>query len=143
MKIADILHKLADLTASIEGDDPGRPDPAIQNPAELTVVATGSELTDGGDHKPSPNGVTASGNDKNPEGTFLPPLQQKQELLKKAVGVDNVYDDGTPSDPKQQSDTSDQEIDDQRDDLIMRIKKLSGIPVAAVQELSNDEPMDD
>ena len=137
MKIADILHKLADLTASIEGDDPGRPDPAIQNPAELTIVATGSELTDGGDHKPSPNGVTASGNDREPEDVFLPPLQQKQELLKKAVGVDNIYDDGLPTEQQESQD------DQASADIVDRIKKLSGIPTAAVQELSNDDVLDD
>ena len=137
MKIADILHKLADLTASIEGDDPGRPDPAIQNPAELTVVATGSELTDGGAQKPSPNGVTASGNDREPEDVFLPPLQQKQELLKKAVGVDNIYDDGLPTEQQESQD------DQASADIVDRIKKLSGIPTAAVQELSNDDVLDD
>ena len=137
MKIADILHKLADLTASIEGDDPGRPDPAIQNPAELTVVATGSELTDGGAQKPSPNGVTASGNDREPEDVFLPPLQQKQELLKKAVGVDNIYDDGLPTEQQESQD------DQASADIVDRIKKLSGIPTAAVQELSNDDIVDD
>ena len=137
MKIADILHKLADLTASIEGDDPGRPDPAIQNPAELTIVATGSELTDGGAQKPSPNGVTASGNDREPEDVFLPPLQQKQELLKKAVGVDNIYDDGLPTEQQESQD------DQASADIVDRIKKLSGIPTAAVQELSNDDIVDD
>ena len=137
MKIADILHKLADLTASIEGDDPGRPDTAIQNPAELTVVATGSELTDGGAQKPSPNGVTASGNDREPEDVFLPPLQQKQELLKKAVGVDNIYDDGLPTEQQESQD------DQASADIVDRIKKLSGIPTAAVQELSNDDVLDD
>jgi len=135
MKVADILQKLVDLTAAIEGDDPGQPDPAIQNPAELTVVATGSELIGTDVNKPSPNGETASGNAKEPEDIFLPPLQQKQELLKKAVGVDNIYDDGTASDQEQQTDI--------RDDIVNRIKKLSGIPVAAVQELSNDDIVDD
>lgn len=132
MKVTDILQKLTDLTAAIEGDDPGRPDPAIQNPAELTVVATGSELT----NKPSPNGETASGNAKEPEDIFLPPLQQKQELLKKAVGVDNIYDDGTATDQVEDEDAA-------REDIVNRIKKLSGIPIAAVQELSNDDIVDD
>jgi hypothetical protein len=135
MKVADILQKLTDLTAAIEGNEPGRPDLAIQNPAELTVVATGSELTGANVNKPSPNGETASGNAKEPEDIFLPPLQQKQELLKKAVGVDNIYDDGTASDQEEQEDV--------RDDIVNRIKKLSGIPVAAVQELSNDDIFDD
>lgn len=138
MKVADVIQKLADLAAAIEGDEPGRPDPAIQNPAELIVVNTGSELTDSG-NRPSPNGTTASGNDKEPEDVFLPPLQQKQELLKKAVGVDNIYDDGTATDQLEQE----QQDDSVRDDIVNRIKKLSGIPTAAVQELSNDDIVDD
>lgn len=142
MKIADILQKLAELTATIEGDNKaGYPDPAIQNPAELTVVATGSELTSTDNNGPSPNGNTASGNAKNPEGTFLPPLQQKQELLKKAVGVDNVYDDGTATDQIEQGNESvlpnDEDVD-----IVNRIKRLSGIPTAAVQELSDNDPID-
>ena len=131
MNVAEILRKLADVVADHEGSAD-----QVQNPARL--VPAEHDMAQAFDADKTP-----SGNDKEPEDLFLPPLQQKQELLKKAVGVDNVYDDGTPSDPKQQSDTSDQEVDDQRGDLIMRIKKLSGIPVAAVQELSNDEPMDD
>jgi hypothetical protein len=65
--------------------------PEYKIPAQMIDVVAVAD-TD----QPSPNGVTASGNDKAPENTFLPPLQQKQELLKKAVGVENVYDDGGP-----------------------------------------------
>jgi hypothetical protein len=88
MKIADILRTLA---ANLEHAQGGAPDPRIQNPGQLIDVAVVADADE-----PSPNGTTASGNDKAPENTFLPPLQQKQELLKKAVGVENVYDDGGP-----------------------------------------------
>jgi hypothetical protein len=82
MKIADILRTLA---ANLEHAQGGSPDPRIQNPGQLIdVVAVANQ------DNPSPNGTTASGNDKAPENTFLPPLQQKQELLKKAVGVEIV-----------------------------------------------------
>ena len=80
---------------------------------------------------------TPSGNDKEPEDLFLPPLQQKQELLKKAVGVDNIYDDGLPTEQQESQD------DQASADIVDRIKKLSGIPTAAVQELSNDDVLDD
>jgi hypothetical protein len=91
----------------------------------------------------SPNGVTASGNDKGPENTFLPPLQQKQELLKKAVGVENVYDDGGPEHQHAEETADQDDMTQERDDIVDRIKKLSGVPTAAVQELSNDEVFDD
>jgi hypothetical protein len=146
MKIADVLRRLAD---NIDGhSEGGRPDPALQNPAQLDAIPTGQNVvivdTDAEeDNSSSPNGTTASGNDKAPAEQFLPPLQMKQELLKKAVGVENVYDDGTAVDQEEQQEEQDDEMSQERDDIITRIKQLSGIPIAAVQELSNDEVFDD
>ena len=138
MRIADILRTLAN---NLEHSQGGAPDPRIQNPAELIDVAV---VTDA-DTAKSPNGTTPAGNDKAPEDVFLPPLQQKQELLKKAVGVENVYDDGGPVE-QQEAEDAQAGADDmtaERDDIVDRIKKLSGIPTAAIQELSNDEVFDD
>lgn len=132
MKIADILRTLANNLDHPEG---GTPDPRIQNPAELIDVATVTEP-----EQTSPNGTTASGNDKDPEDLFLPPLQQKQELLKKAVGVENVYDDGRPGDEDTDSDA---DTSSPEEDLLQQIKRIAGIPTAAIQELSNDEVFDD
>jgi hypothetical protein len=137
MKIADILRTLA---ANLEHAQGGAPDPRIQNPAQMIDVAVVADA----DSAESPNGVTASGNDKAPE-IFMPPLQQKQELLKKAVGVENVYDDGGPVE-QHDADEAQTESDDmmpEREDIVDRIKKLSGVPTAAIQELSNDEVFDD
>jgi RAB protein geranylgeranyltransferase component A len=133
MRIADILRTLANNLEHAEG---GAPDPRIQNPAELIdVVVVGDE------EQTSPNGTTDAGNDREPEDLFLPPLQQKQELLKKAVGVENVYDDGTPAEQHEQEQEDDMSAE--RQDIVDRIKQLSGVPVAAIQELSNDEVFDD
>ena len=134
MKVADILRTLANNLEHAQG---GAPDPRIQNPAELIDV----QVVDTAD-KPSPNGTTASGNDKEPEELFLPPLQQKQELLKKAVGVENIYDDGTASDQEDQEKQQEDDMSAERQDIVDRIKQLSGVPTAAVQELSNDEVFD-
>jgi len=135
MKIADILRTIA---ANLEHAQGGAPDPRIQNPAQLIDVA----VVD--DEHGSPNGTTPSGNDKGPENTFLPPLQQKQELLKKAVGVENVYDDGGP---EHQHEAEQQETDPETEkalqDIVGRIRQLSGVPKAAIQELSNDDVVDD
>jgi len=135
MRIADILRTLANNLEHAEG---GTPDPRIQNPGALIDVDIVAD-TDAED-KPSPNGTTASGNDREPEELFLPPLQQKQELLKKAVGVENVYDDGRPGDA---TDENAEAPDPAQLDILDQIKRMAGVPVAAVQELSNDEVFDD
>jgi hypothetical protein len=131
MKIADILRTIAN---NLDHADGGAPDPRIQNPAQLLAV------TD----KPSPNGETPAGNAKQPEDLFVPPLQQKQELLKKAVGVENVYDDGGPV---EQHEAEQQETDPDTEatlqDIVGRIRQLSGVPKSAIQELSNDDIVDD
>tara|TARA_R110000782_G_scaffold50724_3_gene109782 strand:+ start:6289 stop:6720 length:432 start_codon:yes stop_codon:yes gene_type:complete len=143
MKIADVLRRLAD---NIDGHSKGgRPDPALQNPAHLSAVPSGQNVvvidTDSEDSHNSPGGNTASGNAKAPNKQFLPPLQMKQELLKKAVGVENVYDDGTASEQAEEDQSDD--MDSVRGDIVARIKQLSGIPTAAIQELGNDEVFDD
>ena len=57
-------------------------------------------------------------------GIFIPPLQQKIELLKKAVGVDNVYsDDETVSDEETEEELNGPSTDDQLTD----IKRIAGI----------------
>ena len=137
MRIADILRTLANNLEHAEG---GTPDPRLQNPAELIDVEVVANA-----EKPSPNGTTASGNDKEPENLFVPPLQQKQELLKKAVGVENIYDDGSPDEQHEREQEQEQEDDmsAERQDIVDRIKQLSGVPTAAIQELSNDAVLDD
>jgi hypothetical protein len=131
MNITDILRTIADFAE--HQADPGRPDPGIQNPAELVDVQVVAEPSDNDSSDKTP-----AGNDKEPE-IFLPPLQQKQELLKKAVGVENIYDDGTP---EEQQDESTEKTPAEEDELA-RMKRAAGIPIAAVQELSNDEVFDD
>lgn len=131
MKIADILRTLA---ANLEHSQGGAPDPRIQNPAQLLAV----------DDKPSPNGETPAGNAKQPEDLFVPPLQQKQELLKKAVGVENVYDDGGPAEQHEAEQAeADPETEQAQQDIVDRVRQLSGVPKAAIQELSNDDIVDD
>ena len=137
MKVADILRTLANNLEHAEG---GTPDPRIQNPGALIDVDI---IANSDTEQVSPNGTTASGNDREPENLFLPPLQQKQELLKKAVGVENVYDDGTPAEQHEEAKAEEDDMTQERDDIVDRIKKLSGIPTAAIQELSNDEVFDD
>jgi hypothetical protein len=95
MKMADILRNLAD---KLDGIDSGTSDAPKQ---------TG--LNPVGD---VPGGDTDT-------TKMVPPLQAKLELLKKATGVDNVYDN-------EESD----ELDD--------IKKLTGIQ-AVVQHVAGED----
>jgi hypothetical protein len=99
MKVAELLRSLADMISSVEGgDQPQQAEPM------MTAVSV-----DNTDH--------ATGND-----VFVPPLQAKLEILKKSVGMDNVYDG-------------------QGDDLD-QIKKMAGLPTAVQHEAADDEPFD-
>jgi hypothetical protein len=105
MKISDILRQLADRISSIEG---GEEQPAAPQNLEPTAPA---ELT-----SPADNKDVAQGDDK-----FIPPLQQKLELLKKAVDVSNAFDNAT-SQPD--------EVDD--------VKRMAGVKAIAVHTGSED-----
>jgi hypothetical protein len=102
MRISDLLRSLADMVASAEG---GGPAPAPMAPQEPVR-----------DFNPT-NGDADAGT-----GVFVPPLQAKLEILKKSVGLDNVYDG--------QGDELDQ------------MKKMAGLPHAVQQEAADDEPFD-
>ena len=121
MKISDIFRKLADVID--QEQNPGAPDPQLQNPAELSAVA--GPYSDDVD---APYNQDAGAEDD----VMVPPLQLKMELLKRAVGVDNIYDEGEP-----RAD----EVDNGNIDLA-RMKQMAGIPVAAVSEMSDDDVID-
>jgi hypothetical protein len=124
MKISDVLRQVAD--AIEQQQDAGEPDASIQNPAALAAVPTGPY----GGEVDAPCNQDAGADDE----VMIPPLQLKMELLKRAVGVDNVYDPGEP-----RAD----EADGSADDEIQHIRRMAGVPVAAVMELGNDELLDD
>ena len=75
----------------------------------------------------------APGNTETDDSVYLPPLQQKQELLKRAVEVDNVYgdqlSDQTHGDSALNVDNDNNEIDN--------LKRNAGILV-----MSDDDPLD-
>ena len=98
-------------------------------------------------------------NDEQSDINTMPmvgPLQQKLELLKKAVDVDNYYDDGsevsqtksspvnlTLNVPQGQSSTKiELTINGQQVDELDQIKQLAGVPVASIFDAGDDEPLD-
>ena len=80
------------------------------------------------------------GNTQTDDSVFLPPLQQKQELLKRAVEVDNIYDDKLSDQTHPDSDLNLETTADNNTDELNTLKRNAGI--AAVMGLSDDEPLD-
>jgi len=101
MKVSELLRSLADMISRVEGGTPG----AVEV-----------------DHTPhTQEPISAQDGEKD---TFVPPLQAKIEILKKSVGMDNVYDG------------------DKQDEL-GRVKGLAGINPAQREAAASDEPLDD
>ena len=116
MKVNDILQQLADFVNNHRSSE--QPERAIQTNAE------GQELA------------------QSPDDLFVPPLQQKIELLKKAVGVENIYDEDQQARAEEEAEAK--QVTPEEEDELARMKRAAGIPAAAVvQELSNDEVFDD
>lgn len=112
MKASEILRKLADVIDAAEhGQGPNAPE-------NVNAVKLKPAKTDNTDHA-----------DKT---TMVPPLQQKMEILKKSVGIDNEFDRGF--------DQIDAAQDDSDAELTI-IKKSAGL-TPAQQEAANDEPLD-
>jgi len=119
MRASEILRKLADVI-----DAKSAPAPTQQSSQE--PAAGGDELI------------------PTPYGTFLPPLQGKFELLKKAVGVDNVYDEnvGNVSDDPEASNHKVTPMSPEESEALARMKKAAGVNALITSELSDDEPFD-
>ena len=127
MKISDIFRKLADVID--QEQNPGAPDPQLQNPAVLAAVDAGPY----GDGVEAPDNADAGADDD----VFVPPLQLKLELLKRAVGVDNIYDEGEPRADDVEQPHEHGHGHDHMDELA-RMKQL-----AAINMIGDDEPLDD
>jgi hypothetical protein len=130
MKISDIFRTLAD--AIDQEQNPGSPDPRLQNPAELVAVAAPGPYSDQVD---APQNQDAGADDE----VYVPPLQLKLELLKRAVGADNIYDAGEArADDVEEPAHHDHHDHHGHTDELARMKQL-----AAIQTLSDDEVFDD
>jgi hypothetical protein len=114
MTLSEILRQLADMVDGREeqslGDTGAVPDQVM--PADTYENPQEEENAEAGE-------------------VFLPPLQMKLELLKKATGVNNVYDDGQEQGEEQHS-----------YDELDAIKRNAGISVVALDALGDDEPLE-
>jgi hypothetical protein len=114
MKASEILRKLADV---------------IDNQATAAV--------NGGEHNRGTMEPVEVDNTDHTEGyTFVAPLQQKLELLKKATGVDSIYDE--PCEACGQTPCGCEDADSEMDIM----KRNAGIGPVVLQIASDDEPLD-
>ena len=105
MRISELIGELVDILGQPKkAEDPiiGGINIEIQNRPDVQEVEVDTE-------------------DKTDTNTMVGPLQQKLELLKKAVGVENMYDDN---------------------DELEQILKIAGVPTATVFDAGDDEPLD-
>lgn len=79
-----------------------------------------------------------------PNDVFLPPLQGKYELLKKAVGVDNAFDEnvGNVSEDPEASNHKVTPMSPDETDALERMKKAAGVNALIINDLSDDEPLE-
>lgn len=123
MRASDILHGLAELLAGIEGSQPHQ---------SLQPVATVS-VQDEPVSKFTPQNQEPESAQQN--GVFVPPLQAKLELLKKAVNVDSIYDE-----TGEDSDLTGHGADNE--DELSRMKKMAGINPVVADEAASDGPLE-
>jgi hypothetical protein len=110
MRASEILRKLADVIDSQEAGDMSNSQQAIQAAHPNVRVAL------------APAEQPAAEQPQVAVTTFVPPLQTKIELLKKAVDVDSIYDEGG--------------------DELAQMKKRAGINPVVADEAASDEPLD-
>ena len=77
MKMADILHSIADMLDQVEGDKPA------QAPVVVNVNTSGAHAT--------PIETEHSEPELQDKPVMVPPLQQKLELMKKMAGMPNQF----------------------------------------------------
>jgi len=108
----------------------------LRQMADMIDAKSQPEQTD--DHQSHTAGLTPV-----PTDIFLPPLQGKYELLKKAVGVENEFDENAHE--QDQGDAGNYRVtpmEPEETDALERMKKAAGVNALITHELSNDEPLD-
>jgi len=113
MRASEILRQMADMID--QKSQPQQPD----------------------DHQPHTPGLIPE-----PDDTFLPPLQSKLELLKKAVGVENIYDENAEEISGDAGNYRVTPMEPDETDALERMKKAAGISAFITSELSDDEPLE-
>ena len=141
MKISDLIGELVDIFGN------------SRTPQQPVIGGGNTEI----ENRPDVQAIEPETEDTAESEIMIPPLQQKIELLKKAVDVDNFYDDGqsntsstslapiniTLNVPAGHSDAKlDLTVNGKPADDLVQIKKLAGIPAANIFDAGDDEPLD-
>ena len=141
MRASEILAGLAELLGGLDSGSNNQP-PSVVVINNTPPASTPTQQPQAPQPAPAPVGtltpVTPSNTDDSEKTTMVPPLQQKIELLKRSVNVDNEFNQGF--------DQIDQEQDakeQQQPDELARMKKMAVINPLIKQELVGDEPVDD
>lgn len=108
MKISDLIGELVDIFGNPRAEKPHGPE----------IGGSDTEIV----NRPDVHVVVADVEDHTEPSKMVAPLQQKLELLKRAVGVENIYND------------------DQ--DELNQILKIAGVPTASIFDAGDDEPLD-
>lgn len=125
MRASDVLQGLASLLAVLDKQEQtvvSQPQPIVVN-VNTSDAAPASQPTSQPQVAHALVPVAVDNKDKADQGTFVPPLQAKLELLKKSVGIDSVYDQGGPSE-----ELTGHGADNQ--DELARMKQMAGIHIA-------------
>jgi hypothetical protein len=109
MKSSEIIRALVDTLSNIATND----QPQVDN-TEMHLAQTKAANVENAEKAEAA---------KEDLGDFIPPLQQKLELLKKAVDVDSYFDE------------------DESDELVI-IKKNAGINPIVLDALGDDDPLE-
>jgi len=125
----DLMRKLADLIKSHQagqqaGDEPQGAESGSNNPDAPMYDEDGKELV------------------KQPTNKQVPPLQLKLELLKRAVGVENLYAEGNQDQDPEASNYKTTPMTEEETDALESMKKAAGVNALVRNELSDDEPLD-
>jgi len=118
MSPSELLRKFADMIDAKYQD-------TIHDISE-PVVSVDYEPEEGGDCGCG----GSSEHDQQPDDVFVPPLQLKLELLKKATGVDSIYDD------------EDDEDEQHSYNELAAIRRNAGIDPVVLDALGDDEPLE-
>lgn len=131
MKIneVDLMRKLADLINSHHsgaelGDEPQGAESGSNDPDVVMRDETGKELV------------------KQPDTKQVPPLQLKLELLKRAVGVENIYSEDNVEEDPLASNYKTTPMSEEETDALESMKRAAGVNALIRNEMSDDEPLD-
>ncbi len=130
MKISELLRNLADLVDIESGS------------VNVPSLAERPDTSDESLLVIQPNTSSDSSLATQPDDIFVPPLQLKLELLKKATGVESIYsDEKSKKKNKKKNKTTDKKFANSYDELDI-IKKNAGMSPVIMDSLADDEPLD-